>query len=198
MGLRHLCCLLYSTVVQGGKFVWPCLKIAWSSYVNTVSTDGAEEIILQQHVVEHIERYKAFKMLRSSTASKPTPDVLTWAQLGWGRVSEIDVTHLLLTLIQFHSASHLISQYTSKCIHTISSRMHPQTYTSPVTIGEWRSSRCRTHWELSLCVRKPTICMGVNKDADQLRGNREADQRLCFCYTDSTILPLLISKISSF
>ena len=29
-----------------------------------------------------------------------------------------------------------------------------------------------------------------NKDADQLRGNREADQRLCFRYIDSTI-PLL-------
>ena len=29
-----------------------------------------------------------------------------------------------------------------------------------------------------------------NKDADQLRGNREADQRLCFCYIGSTI-PLL-------
>ena len=26
-----------------------------------------------------------------------------------------------------------------------------------------------------------------NKDADQLRGNREADQRLCFHYTVSTI-----------
>ena len=29
-----------------------------------------------------------------------------------------------------------------------------------------------------------------NKDADQLHGNREADQRLCFRYSDSTI-PLL-------
>ena len=29
-----------------------------------------------------------------------------------------------------------------------------------------------------------------NKDADQLHGDREADQRLCFRYTDSTI-PLL-------
>ena len=29
-------------------------------------------------------------------------------------------------------------------------------------------------------MRKPTICVGKNKDADQLRGNREADQRLCF------------------
>ena len=35
-------------------------------------------------------------------------------------------------------------------------------------------------------MRKPTICMGENKDADQLLGNREADQRLCFRYTDST------------
>ena len=36
---------------------------------------------------------------------------------------------------------------------------------------------------------KPTICIGENKDADQLRGN--ADQRLCFRYSDSTI-PLLL------
>ena len=45
---------------------------------------------------------------------------------------------------------------------------------------------------------KPTICICENKDADQLRGNREADQRLCFRYSDSTIPPLLNSKISSF
>ena len=36
-----------------------------------------------------------------------------------------------------------------------------------------------------------------NKDADQLRGNREADQRLCFHYTDSTIPLLSKSEISS-
>ena len=36
---------------------------------------------------------------------------------------------------------------------------------------------------------KPTICIGENKDADQLRGNGEADQRLCFRYSDSTIPP---------
>ena len=40
--------------------------------------------------------------------------------------------------------------------------------------------------------------MCENKDADQLRGNREADQRLCFRYTDSTIPLLLKSEISSF
>ena len=34
---------------------------------------------------------------------------------------------------------------------------------------------------------KPTVCIGENKDADQLRGNREADQRLCFRYSDSTL-----------
>ena len=38
---------------------------------------------------------------------------------------------------------------------------------------------------------KPTICIGENKGADQLRSNCEADQRLCFCYSDSTI-PLLL------
>ena len=39
-------------------------------------------------------------------------------------------------------------------------------------------------------MRKPAFCICENKDADQLRGSREADQRLCFRYTDSTI-PLL-------
>ena len=37
---------------------------------------------------------------------------------------------------------------------------------------------------------KPAFCICENKDADQLRGNREADQRLCFRYIDHTI-PLL-------
>ena len=45
---------------------------------------------------------------------------------------------------------------------------------------------------------KPTICIGENKGPDQLRGNREADQRLCFRYSDSTIPLLLKSEISSF
>ena len=39
-------------------------------------------------------------------------------------------------------------------------------------------------------MRKPTFCICKNKGADQLCGNREADQRLCFRYTDSAI-PLL-------
>ena len=39
-------------------------------------------------------------------------------------------------------------------------------------------------------MRKPDFCICENKDADQLRGNHEADQRRCFRYIDSTI-PLL-------
>ena len=50
---------------------------------------------------------------------------------------------------------------------------------------------------LSRVVRKPDFCICENKDADQLRGNREADQRLCFRYSDSTIPLLPTSEISS-
>ena len=45
---------------------------------------------------------------------------------------------------------------------------------------------------------KPTKCLGENKGADQLRSNCEADQRLCFRYTDSTMPHLLKSEFSSF
>ena len=43
---------------------------------------------------------------------------------------------------------------------------------------------------LSRVMRKLTFCICKTKDADQLRGNHEADQRLCFRYTDSA-MPLL-------
>ena len=46
-------------------------------------------------------------------------------------------------------------------------------------------------------MRKPFFCICENKDADQLRGNREADQRLCFRYIDSTIPLLPKYEISS-
>ena len=45
-------------------------------------------------------------------------------------------------------------------------------------------------FHMSLVMRKTFFCICENKDADQLRDNREADQRLCFRYTDSTILLL--------
>ena len=50
---------------------------------------------------------------------------------------------------------------------------------------------------MSCIVRKPTFFICKNKDAAQLRGNSEADQRLCFRYIDSTIPLLPIYKISS-
>ena len=47
-------------------------------------------------------------------------------------------------------------------------------------------------------MRNSAFCICENKDADQLRGNREADQRLCFRSIDSTIpLSLPKSEISS-
>ena len=78
-------------------------------------------------------------------------------------------------------------------------------------IGLGLGSRVTTFWEIatplgnSYCLiyhmspvmRKPDFCICENKDADQLRGNREADQRLCFRYTDSTIPLLPKSEISS-
>ena len=50
---------------------------------------------------------------------------------------------------------------------------------------------------MSPIVGKPAFCICENIDADQLRGNREADQRLCFRYTDSATPLLPKSEISS-
>ena len=50
--------------------------------------------------------------------------------------------------------------------------------------------------QMSLIVRKPTFYICENKDADQLRSNCAADQRLCFRYTDSTVPLLPKSQIS--
>ena len=51
---------------------------------------------------------------------------------------------------------------------------------------------------MSRPMGKQTICIGENKGANQLRGNPEADQRLCFRYSDVTVPPLHNSKISGF
>ena len=57
-----------------------------------------------------------------------------------------------------------------------------------------QNSNC---YYISSVMRKPTFCICENKDADQLHGNREADQRLCFRYIDSTIPLLFKYEISS-
>ena len=41
--------------------------------------------------------------------------------------------------------------------------------------------------KMSRVIRKPDFCICENKDADQLRGYREADQCLCFRNTYRTI-----------
>ena len=47
-------------------------------------------------------------------------------------------------------------------------------------------------------MRKLAFCTCENKDVIQLRGNCEADQCLCFRYTDSTIPLLPTSEILNF
>ena len=59
------------------------------------------------------------------------------------------------------------------------------------------SSQPGCSYNLSCVMRKQAFCIGENKGAAQLPGNSEADQRLCFRYTDSTIHLLRKSEISS-
>ena len=56
------------------------------------------------------------------------------------------------------------------------------------TVEYNREKKCVFH--MSLVMRKPAFCICENKDADQLRGDRKSDQRLCFRYIASKI-PLL-------
>ena len=46
-------------------------------------------------------------------------------------------------------------------------------------------------------MRKPAFNICENKGADQLRGNRADDQRLCFRYIDNTISLLPESEIQA-
>ena len=46
-------------------------------------------------------------------------------------------------------------------------------------------------------MRKTAVCICKIKGADQLCSNCAADQHLCFCFIDSTIPLLSITKISS-
>ena len=51
----------------------------------------------------------------------------------------------------------------------------------------FRSFRLRkkySHSHFSRCTNKPTICICENKGTAKLRSKYEADQRLCFRYTD--------------
>ena len=50
---------------------------------------------------------------------------------------------------------------------------------------------------MSRVIGKPAFCICENKEAGQLLDNREADQRLCFYYKDSTFPLLPKSEIAS-
>ena len=52
-------------------------------------------------------------------------------------------------------------------------------------------------FQMTRVIRKPDFCICENKVADQLRGDREADQSLRFRYTYSTTRLLPRSEISS-
>ena len=49
---------------------------------------------------------------------------------------------------------------------------------------------------MSLIMRKPVFCICENKGTNQLNGNYEVDQHLCFRYVYNTTLLLLKSEIS--
>ena len=51
---------------------------------------------------------------------------------------------------------------------------------------------------MSLVMRKPAFCICENKDADQPRGNREADQRLFFATQIVQSLYFLNTKFKVF
>ena len=74
--------------------------------------------------------------------------------------------------------------------------LHTFTWRKSIFLVTRLSPYINQNCQLSRCMGKPTICMGENKVADQLRGNRETDQRPCFRYTDSSVSLLLKSETS--
>ena len=89
--------------------------------------------------------------------------------------------------------------YHESVVRLITSTIRNPTNTSPSS--DWNTLALGINPEftihMSRFVRKPAFCICENKDADQLRGNRTADQRLCFRYIDTTIPLLSKSEISS-
>ena len=85
---------------------------------------------------------------------------------------------------KFQASSHLLWMYSLVCVGPGRKPRRP-------VFSE------RGSYNVSHVMRKPAFCICENKDADQLRGNREADQRLISRNTDSTIALLPKSEISS-
>ena len=111
----------------------------------------------------------------------------------------IKVIVFLLVILYFPSDSIPVTfAYLSKDFffpNLISVRHHASRFCSTfyfvsIITCMWKSFSYEPHYE------KTAFCICVNKVADQLRGKSEADQRLCFRYTDSTIPLLPKSEIS--
>ena len=87
-----------------------------------------------------------------------------------------------------HDGAHIKTSFITLIIILcfIIQSLHANTCTVIINLNERKNALNK----MSLNMRKPAFCKCENKDADQLRSNREADQRLCFRYMDSTI-PLL-------
>ena len=79
----------------------------------------------------------------------------------------------------------------SKFLCTCKNFCHNAPHISFFCDALWGRSSYEQATNLSRIVGKLDFCLCENKGADQLRSNCEADQRLCFRYTDSAI-PLLL------
>ena len=109
-------------------------------------------------------------------------------------------------LNQIHNNGHQMRQYKGSetkhptfhllctcCGHVIPRNIFGQIFVGPeaiaiyLRVSNWKQRENTNYSSLSRVVRKPAFCIWENKDADQLRGNRAADQRLCFRFIDSTI-----------
>ena len=78
------------------------------------------------------------------------------------------------------------------------SLMWPWSRCIQITTWQWRHNWALTPLQYDPRYEKTVFfCICENKDADQLRGNREADQRLCFRFISSAIPLLPKSEISS-
>ena len=92
-------------------------------------------------------------------------------------------------LISFYSLinSNLTAQRTSPCNFDYFLRNQDVTKTYSL-----RRTRLKLRTKISRVMRKHDFCICEHKDADQLRGYRTADQRLCFRYI---LVPMIQRKM---
>ena len=85
----------------------------------------------------------------------------------------------------------------TECKQILKAFSKVKTQTIQLNFIDYGSQSIEVLVQMSCVMRKPAFCICENKDTDQLRSNGEADQGLCFHYTDSTIPLVSKSEISS-